>query len=146
MRKEAFFREKIFQTHPPTPDPELFTKNPLAKKAKTDRTLKNVKTGGTVPRKKSATKTNPLIHTQKFPKRAGLWGVPCLSPLGAFRAFSEQLSEFSLAYPSFAWSLHSSRSLNTSSPVRTLASKAKKKKQKKTWGGEKPKVRVKKGL
>ena len=39
--KGGIFQGKIFQTDPPTPDPEFFTKSPLPRKTKTDGTLKN---------------------------------------------------------------------------------------------------------
>ena len=100
--KGGIFQGKICQTHPPTPDPEFFTKNPLHKKAKTDRTLKKPQKRRDGSTKKKIRDKNgqhlPLTPYTKSPKKAGLWGLPCLSPLGAFRAFSEQLSEFSLAH------------------------------------------------
>ena len=49
--KGGIFQGKICQTQPPTPDPELYTKNPLHKKAKTDRTLKSPKIVGKVSKK-----------------------------------------------------------------------------------------------
>ena len=39
--KPGIFQGEIFPTNPPTPETELFTKNPPPKKGKTDRTLKN---------------------------------------------------------------------------------------------------------
>ena len=123
-----------------TPNPGsrvLHQKSSCTKKAKTDRTLKNPQKGGDgSTKKKSTTKTDsisPLLHTQNLPKKAGLWGFPCLSPLGAFRAFSEQVSEFSLAHHSFVC-------IASGYPAKR-ASKAKKKKNL----GRGKQVRVKKG-
>ena len=45
VKTRQFSGKIFFQTNPPTPEPELFTKNPLPKKAKTDRTLENRQSG-----------------------------------------------------------------------------------------------------
>ena len=70
--KGGIFQGKICQTQPPTPDPELFAKNPLHKKAKTDRTLKKPQNDRESLQKKTPEKkrtaSSPLGHKKQSPE------------------------------------------------------------------------------